>query len=116
MVKLNKGLIASQKVDEDGVAELIRLHKALDLVNELMAEMDPTDGEYMVNQLHTMATVIESIEFNMQRVWKFPQDMDFHTHWLNVPHCKCPQMDNRDPLYFGRRIINANCPVHGDVK
>lgn len=114
MTNLNKGLIERQGLDEHEVEELERLHEAREVLFEVMMEpLDPTDeGDKLL--LKTYAVLLESMEYNMQRVWKFNQDPSYHTWWYRVPHCKCPTMDNADPLMgYGGRIINSNCPIHG---
>lgn len=57
--------------------------------------------------------VIESYEYVLQSLWGFPFDTNFHSYWHKVKGCTCPSMDNYDPIYAGRRIINSNCPYHG---
>lgn len=65
------------------------------------------------DELHDFADEIEELEFEMQAHWHFAQDKDYHMWWLRSPKCQCPQMDNRDPMYFGQQIIMSRCPVHG---
>ena len=71
--------------------------------------MKATDDE---DVLHDFADEIEELEFEMQAHWHFDQDSDFHSWWIRSPKCQCPLMDNRDPMYFGHRIIRTSCPVH----
>jgi hypothetical protein len=111
---LNFYLINKQGLNVNDVAELEGLHKSLTMIFGVMKELDPTDSDH-VNQLHEFVPVIESIEFNMQRVWKFPLTRERHTWWFKVPHCKCPKLDNAEPSWPGR-IINGDCPVHGKMK
>ena len=72
-------------------------------------KQNPEDFDYPVQ-------LIEDIEFTLQGIWGFTRNKDYHTHWMEIKGCTCPQMDNRDPFYFGRRIVFADCPWHGEVK
>lgn len=68
-----------------------------------------------IDELRRCAAELEELEFEMQAYWHFKHDRNHHTWWLFVPHCRCPKMDNQDPMYFGRRIILSGCPVHGGL-
>ena len=63
--------------------------------------------------LKCYAKLLEAVEYNMQRVWKWPQDKNRHTWWCRIPHCKCPDMDNKDFLGTELRYFNSDCPIHG---
>lgn len=112
MAHLNERLIEKQGLDERDVAELERLHVSREVLFEEMENLNP-ELEEDLSLLKTYVVLLESLEFNMQRVWKFEQDRSKHSWWYRVPHCKCPKMDNADPLMSARgRIINGNCPLH----
>ena len=55
--------------------------------------------------------LIEDIEFTLQGIWKFPRDVNYHTHWLEIKGCTCPPMDNADHWPTGR-ITVSDCPYH----
>ena len=57
--------------------------------------------------------VIQAMEYTIQLFWKFPLTAEKHSYWYQVAGCKCPKMDNSDPMYSGRRIINMACEFHG---
>jgi len=109
---LNPNLVKQQGLNKDDVAELEQLHEAKNQLFEIMSVLDP---DMDIDVLKTYVLLLESLEFNMQRVWKFDQDRSFHNWWYQAPHCECPKMDNADPLMgYGGRIINGNCPLHGN--
>ncbi len=54
------------------------------------------------------------IEFELQEAWKFEKDANFHRFW-ELPHCKCPKMDNDDNYPHGYYVIVENCPLHGEI-
>ena len=83
------------------------LHEAKDDLFELM--IIEKDNRKVLN---LYVKLLEALEYDMQRVWGFRQDINCHTWWYRVPNCNCPKMDNADPLMPGR-IIREDCPVHG---
>lgn len=106
---LNERLILRQGVSDEQLERLKQLHvMKLDLFEE-MKETDDRD------KLREGAKRLQAIEFAMQDNWNFEQDKGMH-EWYLIPKCTCPRMDNIDNRYPGsdRRIINLDCPVHGD--
>ena len=112
MTNLNKRLIDEQGLSDGDVEELERLHEHRARMFDKMADLDPTNAEDK-DTLILYSHLLESLEYNMQRVWKFPQDQDYHSWWYQVPHCKCPNMDNSDVMYRGLNIYAGDCPIHG---
>lgn len=100
-MKLNEELMKKQNLSQDDIDLLYELHEQLDhVVNNPDEYKNPV-------------SVIERFEFLLQKTWGFEQDSNYHTHWLRIKGCTCPKMDNRDTVYFGRRVINNSCPHHG---
>lgn len=65
------------------------------------------------NRYDNPVQLIEDIEFTLQGLWRFPRDVNYHTHWLDIKGCTCPKMDNNDPMYYGAgKIIVSDCPWH----
>lgn len=61
--------------------------------------------------LKSLAVDLTLVEFELQRLWGFTSDANFHRFW-ETPKCQCPVLDNED-LYPHRSIINTHCPLHG---
>lgn len=55
------------------------------------------------------------LEFELQGLWKFDRDINFHMFWQR-PQCSCPKLDNQDRYPHGHYIINDECPLHGRKK
>lgn len=56
---------------------------------------------------------VKELEFELQRLWKFPQDAKFHRYQLYIKGCTCPRMDNAE--LFGiteDRYATSDCPWH----
>lgn len=106
---LNRLLVKNQGLSKKDVLELQDLHGVRARLFDAMGELDPEKDR---DSLRLYADLLQSLEFDMQRVWKFDQDPEFHSWWYRVPHCKCPKMDNADPIFFNR-IISMDCPIHG---
>lgn len=63
--------------------------------------------------LKSLAKDLTEIEYELQKLWGFPLDANYHKFW-EYPKCECPVMDNED-RYPHSRIMNLNCPLHGDL-
>jgi len=111
---LNEHLIKQQDLNEDDIAELEELHDTRARMFDKMAALDPKNDEDK-DTLILYSHLLESLEYNMQRLWKFEQDSDMHSWWFRVPHCRCPKMDNADPLYSSVRIFRHDCPIHNHL-
>lgn len=112
MVHLNKRIIKLHNLTDEDVARLEHLHKVKDLLFDSAEALDPEKDQ---DALKLYAELLVSLEYDMQKVWKFEQNSDYHSWWYQIPHCNCPKMDNSDPIYFGVRIVNASCPIHGSI-
>ena len=82
MMLLNEKLIKKQKLYDHDVLELQGLHSVKDV---LFLTMDKTDN---IVDLVLYFALLESLEYNMQRVWRFSQDKSKHT-WRS----RAPQYD-----------------------
>ena len=66
------------------------------------------------SKLRELGDKVTEIEFELQGLWKFPLDKNFHRFW-EYPKCTCPKLDNAD-WYPHLQHISADCPLHGDNK
>jgi len=64
-------------------------------------------------KLKELASKITEIEFELQGLWKFPLDKNFHRFW-ETPKCSCAKMDNSDNWGSGYYYITTSCLLHGD--
>lgn len=104
---LNRRLVEKQKLTEKDVEILKDLHVQKNSLFEKMERLsDPSE-------LKKCVELLESIEFAMQKAWKFTQDAAFHTWWCQAPKCACPKLDNRDRYGTGERIFSSDCVLHG---
>lgn len=51
-------------------------------------------------------------EFELQKLWGFPEDINFHRFW-QTPKCECPKVDNEEAYGTKYSIRTLNCPLHG---
>lgn len=92
--------------DKQGLTEEDRVH--LDKVyEELFYALEHpevfTDVEANVRQ----------IEFNLQRLWRFPEDAKFHRYQLEIRGCTCPKLDNYELIgHTPDRYRVSDCPWH----
>lgn len=109
---INEDLLKRQKVSDDNIQKILKHYYQIDMLFEECETMDvyiPDDVEYLKNR----AKELEQIEFSLQEAWNFTQDRDFHSYWWRIPHCTCPEMDNRERVGTGMFIIDGDCPIHG---
>jgi hypothetical protein len=100
-VKLNEALLKKQGINKETEA---LLEDEYNFLSSVLA--DP--------ELYTDPVAeVEKREYNLQRLWGFPQDRNYHRYWKHIKGCTCPKRDNEDPMYFGRRITVSDCPWHG---
>lgn len=104
---LNQNLVARNGVSPSSQLELCTLYDKLETI------LLSSKGELLTRaDYDIISEQITELEFELQRLWGFPQDKEFHKYWLSVGHCECPPLDNLERLGYGR-IINLGCPVHG---
>lgn len=104
---LNQSLIIKNKVTSEKVEKIKQLHlKKLDLFNEMSVETSK-------DMLKAYAKLIETIEYEIQLLWGFNKDKNYH-EWFNVPQCQCPKTDNIERQGTAYQIYNKFCPIHGD--
>ena len=106
---LNPNLVARQRLTQDDINQVTALHKVKNQLFERMEKLDPVGQR---QELQLCVLDLQEIEFGMQRAWKFEEDADRHSWWYRAPHCRCPRMDNSDPL-MPNRITRQDCPLHG---
>lgn len=65
-------------------------------------------------QIFKLSIDLEKLEYKMQSLFGFPLNRNYHRHWLSVPGCSCPELDNKD--YYGTeyRLFDSDCKIHGD--
>ena len=104
---LNQNLVARNNVSYIAQLQLCGLY------DKLEALLLSSKGELLTRADYDIVSErVTELEFELQRLWGFPQDEEFHRYWLSVGQCYCPHIDNLERLGYGR-IINLGCPVHG---
>lgn len=103
---LNQELVERQDVSIESQNRLCELYETLDdIIGQANEQEDMIEVKKLLEQ-------IEDIEFELQELWNFKKDSNYHKYWMYIDHCKCPTIDNLERLGYGR-IINHNCPIHG---
>jgi hypothetical protein len=51
-------------------------------------------------------------EFELQKLWGFPEDIAFHRFW-ETPKCTCPKFDNEERYGTKYSVVALMCPIHG---
>lgn len=105
----NPHLVARQKLTQADIDAVTFEHERKNILFKVMSDLNPVEQK---QELQLCALELQEIEFAMQRAWRFAEDADRHTWWFQAPHCRCPSMDNSDPI-MPNRITVQNCPLHG---
>lgn len=100
---LNGGLIQRMHLSYEAVQKISNLHKFKYLLFKKMEQCSEED-------LPLLNEYVVACEYALQRAWGFPENGDYHRHWL-TPRCTCPHMDNEEGWGY-RAIYSAACPVH----
>lgn len=107
VAKLNGALICKNKVDQKGIECLKALYlNLLEVIKKMEKETDK-------NVLRQYAKDVTTIEFSLQKAWKFKEDARFHSFWYKLPHCTCPKMGNEDMRGSDCVIYDRGCILHG---
>jgi len=105
-LEINQNLIQLQNLSKDDILKVSKIHKIKDCFYSVM------EKEQNIDKLKYISKILTQIEFRLQSLWRFEQDIIFHRFW-EVPKCECPKMDNEDVYGTGHRYINSNCIIHG---
>jgi len=101
---LNNRLIQDRELSQETVDKIEAVHKELE---ELLA----TKLEDIEN-IENYVLDISALEYELQHLWGFSQDSNYHSWWFMDPKCKCPKMDNEDMLGTKYSIYSSDCPLH----
>jgi hypothetical protein len=104
---LNSRLVANQGLLKEEIDEILKLHRVRNCCLTLMEISDNKED------LRYLCGVVTQIDFQLQRIWKFKVDSNYHRFW-ELPKCECPKLDNMDVYGSGHRYIYPGCPLHGD--
>ena len=110
-IKINSSLVKQKKINDETLNKIKELHLSkLKIFDEIENYKIETGNDIVI--LHKLANKLTEIEFQLQELWGFNKDADFHRFWL-TPKCICPKMDNEENYGDIYSIISDNCPLHG---
>ncbi len=110
---LNPILLAKQERTADDIENIVELHYELHETFDRMVDLAPWN-DLDLERLHNLGEAVKEIEFRLQEAWGFEQNAQYHSWWFQLPHCKCPILDNWDQLGTPYAITVTSCPYHGD--
>lgn len=109
---LNPHLIAQQKLTDAEIEEIVRLHNVRENVFKEMETLTPTKDARMIT---VCVSMVENLEYALQRAWRFEVTKSMHTWWFLSPHCSCPKDKNWIVFFNGGeedRHIDEECVLH----
>jgi len=104
---INEELAKKQKLTELGILEIKSRHQLRDTIQEKMETIPESD----VTELQGLFKLWTKNEFKLQKLWNFPEDINFHKSW-HLPKCTCPKLDNDERHPIGFYIRTVGCPIH----
>ena len=105
MFVLNRHLMERQNALAN-LEDIKTVHQTkLDIYDAIRYESDP-------RILRSFANDLTLCEFELQKLWKFPEDARFHRFW-ETPRCECPKMDNEERYGTSYSAISLGCKLHG---
>lgn len=104
---INQNMVNRQKVSDEDVKRIVKLQTIRKYFYDFIELSDDKE------EIRRLDSIITQIEFQLQKLWGFPQDRNYH-RWFDVPKCSCPKWDNADNIGSEFRIINPNCILHGE--
>ena len=109
----NPVLVKRQGIDEESVRQINILHDVRESLHECLANMNVHKHNPLAREI---VKLLYDIEAELQRLWKFPINVDYYKFW-NVPGCVCAgKIDNEDAYPTGYYVVSGNCPLHGEEK
>jgi len=112
--KLNTGLMMENGLSTDEIKNIIKLHEEIkNIFNKEQEIIDSGEIVYEKDQLKEMDKRIKEIEFELQKLWHFNQDEEYHSWWFRQPACSCPTLDNFERVGVTGFVINRDCILHG---
>jgi len=104
-LQINEELIKQKGLSNGTVKAIRELHFLRAATMDLMTQVEND------TLLPGLASVIEDLNYQLQDLWGFPRDSNFH-EWYGLPKCTCPIMDNQDARGTSNRCYSGDCPVH----
>lgn len=109
-ISVNEKLLTKNKA-WGNLKRILNARRAIDLLLE-KADILYSSGERDNSKFRDIAESITSVEFQLQKAWKFPLDKNYHTYFLKLPGCTCPKLDNSDNIGTSTRYIRDSCVYH----
>lgn len=119
MINYKKRFLTLSKENQESIREAHSVARdivaAIDILAKKKVAYKTLTGIIGINEaINACNIALENLEYNMQLLWGFKEDSNYHTWWLEPEQCTCPALDNKDPMFYGAgKIINGACPVHG---
>lgn len=106
---INLELARKQNLSEDEVYKIGQLHYSRKLLHDAIAQAIAAGNKTVARAI---AKALPEIELELQKLWKFKQDINYYKFWY-VPGCSCCKLDSDDNFPYGPYYINNGCNIHG---
>jgi len=62
--------------------------------------------------LKMMDKRLHEIEYELQKLKKYNNDIDYHIFWYQQPCCNCPKLDNDEKIGVSHKVVSLECIIH----
>lgn len=101
---INMELARQRNLDYKSIKKINKIYKKLAKI---------IDKENKSEDAHTSVRfMIEAYEYQLQELWKFPLNPNFHRYSYRLDKCTCAKMDNMEYIGTPYRSVSENCPYH----
>jgi hypothetical protein len=106
---INQNLATQRNISQEDVIKIERLHAVRDNLHQAIEYAFGSGSRKIVKAI---ADVLPSIELELQKLWKFPENINYYRYW-DVQYCRCAKMDCEDNFPHGYYSVNMGCWLHG---
>lgn len=103
---VNLRLVKQQNVPIEDLKKIDKLQTLRRYIFDIVDDLDDVD------RIKELSEFLTELEFQLQTLWRFPKNPDFHRFWDN-PKCSCPKFDNMCNIGTPWKIYDGGCIIHG---
>jgi len=80
---------------------------------KIFEQMKLNKNSSNMDLLYKMTIDLENVEYEMQELFGFTKNRDYHRYWHQNGVCTCPYLDNIENYGTPYRLTVSDCILHG---
>jgi len=109
---LNRLILETNLVPEENILQMPKYYdKIKNLFEQAYKIYEKYSKQIPEKEAIEIAKQLDECEKELQKLWKFEPNEAYYRHWIKLPGCTCPKIDNKEN-YGIKRIIDCSCPYH----